>query len=399
MENAQGPSERVTVRSPFSGTIIERLATQGSYVDTGTPLYRIADLSHVWVQLDAYESDLPLLQTGQEVRLTVEALPGEVFEGRVTFVDPVLNQSTRTTRVRIEVHNPDGKLRPGMFAEARVESTSGMGEQPLVIPATAPLFTGRRSVVYVELPQTSRPTYEARVVKLGPQMGELYPVVGGLVEGDRVVIQGAFTLDADLQIRGGESMMTAPDDSDDNGPYDNIVQIGDEAKAQIASLIGSYLGIHEALAGDSLESAKEKAAAVVSAAENVDSHEGTPFHDAWMPIARQIDTHAGSIAQATTLDAARLSFRDLSQQIATVLRIFGNPMGKTLRLAFCPMALSNQGAEWVQGAEQIENPYFGASMHTCGEFHGSVEHGTYLPGSNMASEPAPTRAPAGGHQH
>ena len=178
MERADKPSERARIRTPFGGTVIERLATQGNYVETGSGLYRVADLSTLWVQLDAYESDLPLLKAGQNVLLRVEALPGEVFKGRVTFVDPVLDPNTRTARVRVEVKNQDRRLRPGMFVEASVQSDgAGKAEQeaPIVVPATAPLFTGRRSVVYVELPEAEEPTYEARVVTLGPRMGDLYP--------------------------------------------------------------------------------------------------------------------------------------------------------------------------------------------------------------------------------
>jgi Cu(I)/Ag(I) efflux system membrane fusion protein len=210
MERGGKPSERVRIRTPFGGTVIERLATQGSYVETGSGLYRVADLSTLWVQLDAYESDLPVLKPGQEVRLEVEALPGESFQGRVTFVDPIVDPQTRTARVRVEVKNRDGRLRPGMFVEANVQSDARgeRGEEaPVVVPATAPLFTGRRSVIYVEVPGTDMPTYEARVVTVGPRMGELYPVLSGLQEGERVVIHGAFAIDADLQIRGGPSMM------------------------------------------------------------------------------------------------------------------------------------------------------------------------------------------------
>lgn len=215
MERANKPSERARIRTPFGGTVIERLATQGSYVETGTGLYRVADLSTLWVQLDAYESDLSVLRAGQEVQLQVEALPGEDFEGRVTFVDPVLDPKTRTARVRIEVKNQDRRLRPGMFVEAKVQSDGpgkGESEAPLVIPATAPLFTGRRSLVYVEVEDAEEPTYEARVVTLGSRMGELYPVLAGLEEGERVVVHGAFAIDADLQIQGGDSMMKRPDD-------------------------------------------------------------------------------------------------------------------------------------------------------------------------------------------
>ena len=233
MERADKPSERARIRTPFGGTVIERLATQGNYVETGSGLYRVADLSTLWVQLDAYESDLPVLEAGQQVLIRVEALPGEAFKGRVTFVDPVLNPNTRTARVRIEVKNQDRRLRPGMFVEASVQSDPAREpaeEAPLVVPATAPLFTGRRSVVYVEIEDAEEPTYEARVVTLGPRMGDLYPVLAGLREGERVVIHGAFAIDADLQIQGGDSMMSVPDgedSTDEHAAHDSITEVPD----------------------------------------------------------------------------------------------------------------------------------------------------------------------------
>jgi len=398
MEKATRPSEQVRIRSPFGGTVIERLATEGSYVKTGTGLYQVADLSRLWVQLDAYESDLPLLKIGQEVSLKVEALPTELFAGRVTFVDPVLNQRTRTTRVRIEVKNPKGQLRPNVFAEAVVRgSKSDTDSSALVIPDTAPLFTGRRSIVYVAVPNSSSPTYEARVVRLGPKMGEVYPVLSGLSEGEAVVIHGAFTLDADLQIRGGLSMMAAPDDRAD-GPYDQIVEIPNNHKAALGALVAQYLALHEALAADNLGKAQKASAAIAKSAHEIGPNGEGLFGAAWLPLRRQIVSQAQHISDAKTLDQARLAFREVSQQMATLLRVFGNPTTETVRLASCPMALDGEGAEWVQRAEAIENPYYGASMHSCGEVHSVVEHGTYLP-LRGGKEPPPKAPTGGGHQH
>ncbi|MCP4604695.1 MAG: efflux RND transporter periplasmic adaptor subunit [Proteobacteria bacterium] len=215
MEKADSPWQQVPIRSQFSGTVLERVATQGAYVQTGAPLYRVADLSSVWVQLDAYESDLPRLALKQKVALKVEAFPDEIFEGKVGFIDPTLDPVRRTARVRVEVRNKKGKLRPGMFTKATVHGGKGSTddqERPLLVPKSAPIFTGRRSLVYVEVPDANAPTYEARVVRLGPLSNDTYPVIAGLGSGERVVINGAFVLDADLQIRGGNSMMTAPDD-------------------------------------------------------------------------------------------------------------------------------------------------------------------------------------------
>lgn len=197
-------NDLLTIPAPVSGVVMERLVSVGDYVETGTPLYRLADLSSLWAQLEVYESDLQWLQPGQPAHLTAQALPGEQFHGSVAFIEPVLGDRTRTTRIRVEVANPEGSLKPGMFIRGVV-----LGSQPrsLVIPASAPLLTGRRAVVYVQRADTAEPTYEPRNVLLGARAGEWYVVREGLDEGDLVVINGAFKLDSELQIRGQPSMM------------------------------------------------------------------------------------------------------------------------------------------------------------------------------------------------
>jgi len=397
MASAARPSEQVKVRSPFAGTIIERLATEGSYVQTGTGLYQISDLSRLWVQLDAYESDLPLLAVGQDVSLKVEALPAEIFEGRVTFVDPVLNAQTRTTRVRIEVQNPDGKLRPNMCAKAVVQGKGNSGERDapasdLMIPDTAPLFTGRRSVVYVEIPGMDSPTYEARVVRLGPKMGDVYPVLDGLREGERVVIHGAFTLDADLQIRGGRSMMAMQGDAEAVE-----VEVPEAHRAQLGGIVERYLELQQALSSDDLPRARSAAEALGKAAEELEVPTTSAFGGEWLPLRTQLLDGATRLAAAPAIGDARVAFEVLSAQVATLIRIFGNPTTKTVHLAFCPMAADGAGVEWVQEASEVQNPYFGESMYSCGDVLSVAEEGEHLSGAIHAEPTAP--GAHGGHQH
>lgn len=250
--------DHLTIYAPIGGIVIEKLANEGRYVQTGTKIYMIADLSEVWVFLDAYESDVPWLRYGQKVEFTVESYPGEVFEGRITFINPMLNEATRTVRVRVNVPNPDGKLKPGMFVNAVVRSRlasedkvfdasligkwicpmhpevvkEGPGkcdicgmdlvpaeelgydvpkaapDVPLLIPATAPLITGKRAVVYVKLPDREQPTFEGREVILGERAGDFYIVRHGLKEGEHVVTNGNFKIDSSLQIQARPSMMS-----------------------------------------------------------------------------------------------------------------------------------------------------------------------------------------------
>ena len=381
MERANTPQESVGIRTPFSGTVIERLATEGSYVKTGQGLYRVANLKKLWVQLDAYESDLPLLQVGQTVSLLVEALPGEIFTGRVAFVDPVLNRNTRTARVRVEVRNHSGKLKPGLFVEATIEGKGHEKEQqPLVIPATAPLFTGQRQLVYVEVEGREKPTYSPRVVRLGSRIGELYPVISGLTEGERVVTHGAFTLDADLQIRGGNSMLSLPGDNE-RGKDQEVLKTPAKLKLAMRTLFESYLAIHDGLSSDDFKAAYMAAAQLKKNVRSISRRAAgaTRFASAFQPISRHILSHLEDFGPKATASQMRTAFKDLSLDVSTVLRIFGNPTTTPVRVAFCPMALDGDGAQWVQAAAVIENPYFGAAMHSCGEVHHTVEHGTWLP--------------------
>ncbi len=217
------------VESPADGVVTAVTAREGEFLREGAHLTRVADVSGVWVNLEAYERDLPWLAVGQTAHFTIAGLPGQSFEGVVTFTDPVVDHRSRTVRLRVEAENPDGLLRPGMFVSAVVHAAYRADTRyatpdahalphphthtpthsiPLVIPASAPLITGRRALVYVRVPDEDRPTFEPRQVTLGPRAGDVYIVKDGLNEGDLVVVNGAFKIDSELQIRGRPSMMS-----------------------------------------------------------------------------------------------------------------------------------------------------------------------------------------------
>ena len=262
IEKRGSASDHITINSPASGIVIHKNAQEGMYVTTGTRIYTLADLSNVWVKLDAYESDLSWLRNGQEVEFTTVSYPGEVFKGTISFIDPVLNSTTRTVKVRVEVPNNDGRLKPEMFVKAVVKARVTAGkkvmdanlagkwicpmhpsvikdepgncdicgmklvkaeslgyvnddpneaQKPLVIPATAPLITGTRAIVYVEIPDSNKPTFDGREITLGPRAGNFYVVKEGLKEGERVVTRGNFKIDSALQIQAKPSMMSPND--------------------------------------------------------------------------------------------------------------------------------------------------------------------------------------------
>ncbi len=257
-EAGEWHSDEITIYAPIGGTVVERKGAEGMYVDVGTPIYTIADLSQVWVMLEAYESDLTWIHYGQPVSFTAESLPGEVFEGVVSFIEPVLNPATRTVRVRVNVDNPEGRLKPEMFVQGHIRSQIATGgrvvhpelagkwispmhpevvkdgpgactvcgmplvpaedlgyvpaqvsdeDKPLIIPKTAPLITGKRAVVYVAVPNTERPSFEGREIVLGPRAGDYYLVTSGLEPDERVVTHGTFKIDSALQVMAKPSMM------------------------------------------------------------------------------------------------------------------------------------------------------------------------------------------------
>jgi len=398
METEERPTRAVPIRSPFSGTVIERIASEGAYVETGAPLYRVANLRSLWIQLDAYESDLPRLALQQAVVVEVDAFPGDEFEGKITFIDPTLDPRRRTARVRVQVSNRDGRLRPGMFAQAVVAAHTEPGaEAPLVVPTTAPLFTGRRAIVYVEVPSGEGVGYEPRTVRLGPRLGSYYPVVAGLTRGERVVTRGAFALDADLQIRGGRSMMASPDDREP-GAWDEAIEVPRAELRKLAPVVAAYLSAQRALAADDLARGQAAAVELEQAIVGVALSRPPQAQAVWDAIKGDLGAHASHVAQANSIESARTGFEGLSHGVSMILHRLGNPLDQPLVQAHCPMAFGSRGASWVQQGGDIDNAYFGESMRSCGEVEHSVEPGAHLPTESTADAPPP-RPGHEGHQH
>jgi len=195
------------VVSNTAGTVTARRVNTGDHVSQGTVLYDVADLSRVWVMFDAYESDLQFLHTGEKLSFTLQAFPGIDFSGNIIFIDPVIDPVTRVAKVRVETANRSGKLKPEMFATGIVSTTLKEYLDYIVIPKTAVLWTGKRSVVYVKQPDTDEPVFKLREIGLGPMLGESYVITDGLTEGEEIVTSGTFSVDAAAQLEGKPSMM------------------------------------------------------------------------------------------------------------------------------------------------------------------------------------------------
>ena len=195
------------VYATVSGIVISRRVNVGDYVSQGTPLFEIADLSHVWALFDAYESDLPWIRKGDRITFTLQSQPGKEYTGKVSFIDPVINPQTRVAQIRLEMPNPANIFKPEMFATGMVNAHLATSGNSLVIPQSSVLWTGTRSVVYIKIPGAKEPSFVIREITLGPALSNSYVVLDGLMEGEEIVTNGTFSVDASAQLEGKPSMM------------------------------------------------------------------------------------------------------------------------------------------------------------------------------------------------
>jgi Cu(I)/Ag(I) efflux system membrane fusion protein len=456
IESSNKVTDHVTIYAPMGGIVVERNGLEGMYVNTGTRIYTIADLSRVWLLLDAYESDVPWIRYGQEVEFQTETYPGDVFKGKIAFVDPILNEKTRTIKVRVNVENKGGKLKPGMFAHAIVKSNIAAGgkvmdpdlsgkwispmhpevvkdkpgscdvcgmplvraeelgyvsadeiakDAALVIPASAPLITGKRAIVYVQVPGKEG-VYEGRVVVLGPRAGDYYIVKEGLQEGEIVVVNGNFKIDSAIQILAKPSMMnpeggktTSPHQHGQEGETpkqtltsekseksNSSLNVPSEFLTQMEAVYTDYFNIQYALSHDQLSEANKFAKKLQYSMDKLDHKllQGNA-HDFGMKNLREMKNSSIEIEKAKTLDQSRVAFEKLSIAMISFAEQFGSSGKQPVLLYHCPMAFDNRGADWLQNKEGTENPYFGSKMFKCGSQEAVITHGDI--------------EPSGGHQH
>ena len=386
-------TDHVTIYTPISGVVIHKNGLEGMYVETGTKIYTIADLSQVWVKLDAYESDLIWIRNGQKVEFETEAYPGEMFKGKVVFVDPFLDPKTRTAKVRVNVPNSEGKLRPETFVRAEVhaaikresEIIKGVTshQPPLVIPATAPLFTGKRSIVYVQVPD-KKGAYEGREVLLGPRAGDFYIVREGLSEGEQVVVNGNFKIDSAIQILAKPSMMSPEGGTSTPGHQHRAEQkdltskteeiqiqqfdVSDVFKTQIDGVFSAYFMMHQALSQDDLKGAQGGAQNLLRSLDSVDMKllEG-PAHSVGIKEHKSITRSAQDIAKSKSIESARSEFITLSATLYRTAKQLGTGGTQPILWFYCSMAAEGKGAYWLQNITEVANPYYGSTMFSCGE--------------------------------
>ncbi len=415
IENLKKIPDHITILAPASGVVVDKHVNEGMYVKTGMRLYTIADLSELWAYFDAYESDLPWIKLNQDVEFASLSFPGEIFRAKIDFIDPILDPKTRTVKVRAVVDNSDGRLKPDMFISGVLKSRLNLSgqvvsgdadESPLLIPVTAPLITGTRAVVYVERQSDDEGSvFEGREIMLGPRAGDFYIVKSGLKEGEMVVTNGAFKIDAELQIQAKPSMMLpegggTPAEhkqvqqqqiSDEktvhktgaNGSSEyrfgtsNRLDNCEEAQKALVPVYDAYFAVQMALAGDDLNKSKEAFTRLSNSTKNVDmSLFKDEAHDRWMKIYSELINLSEEGSDSKDLESARKAFYSLSQAAIELHDTFGHASEQNYFLTFCPMANNNKGAYWLQTVDTVYNSFYGEAMLRCGEIKQKLAWGS-----------------------
>lgn len=432
LRDTRKAESRIQIKSPQSGTVIEKSAVEGDYVKTGEKLFRIADLSTVWLMLDLFPDDAASVRFGQEVEAEIQSIQGEVFTGRVAFIDPTVNPRTRTVRVRVEVMNFDGKLRPGDFATARVTvpaipseqvydpalagkfispmhpqvirddagacplcgmdliptSELGFSDEPLpdqqvvTVPRDAVLLAGDHAVLYVE---TEPGRFEIRRVTVGPMNEKEAVIVEGLAAGETVALDGNFLIDSQMQLAGNPSLMdpnrapTFAPGALELTPGDPVLLSGDAAE-QFDRAYLAYFEIQRAMADDQTP---PPAAwnLLLESLTNLEVLGAVPDDvQRQAAIARRAALRMGG-----SLENARSAFRSVSHAMLRAAVVARGPQtSKALTHYYCPM-VPGHGGDWMQPGGELANPYWGSEMLTCGE----VVRDLSLASPAPANDPAP----------
>jgi len=362
------PMMNFPMYSDVMGTVTEVMGNEGNYYAEGAPIFKVSNLNTVWAEFDAYEEQIPLLKVGQDVEIFLTALPNEVLQGKITFIEPILNNEKRTATVRVVLGNREGKLKPGMFAEANINSIFPKAMEYMTVPVSAVLWTGRRSVVYTK-PHPNQPIFELTEVDLGQRLQQSYVVLDGLNRGDEVVTQGAFTVDAAAQLMGKSSMMNREnllegeeDEMRTNGIKDikETQPLHISEVTQIEVFLSNYFELKDALVGTDFALAQRKLAKL-----NADIEKIIDASDSNSLLWKSLNKKLEPMVSAKDIEGIRKHFKPFSQDMVELARVFDGHES-TIYVQFCPMADDNKGAFWLSLQEEIRNPYFGDKMLICG---------------------------------
>ncbi|GAA4272671.1 efflux RND transporter periplasmic adaptor subunit [Aquimarina gracilis] len=366
------------IYATVSGTVSEVMGIEGNYVKKGQPIAKVSNLNTVWAEFDAYEGQLSQFKKGQQVSITTNAYPNKKFEGEVSFIDPVLNSSTRTVTIRSTLKNQNNIFKPGMFVTAKIKAVNkSLDQKKLYVPSTAVMWTGKRSLVYIKV-KADEPIFEMREVLLGSRKDEQIEIKSGLSVGEEIVTHGTFTVDAAAQLQGKKSMMNKTvsktmignerylgmqESKNSNSSIPMMkMELPEAFQRDFKAIFPTYLNLKDALVASDAKLTVTNAKATMDILKKLDlsgmgSMEKTHLNKSIEMLE--------AITQKEELENQRNHFVILNENVVAIASSL-NSLEDTLYVQQCPMANNNKGAKWISKDTEIRNPYFGEAMLKCG---------------------------------
>lgn len=349
--------EKFPIRADRSGVITSKMVNLGDYLNRGSIIYEIADLTRLWVWFDVYERDLNWIKKGSKMQYSFNSYKGKELQGVIKFVEPSINPQTRTARARIDVKNKDGKYKPEMFVTGRVQVRLASQNNEISIPKTAVMWTGERSIVYVKNSTETGTYFMLKEVTLGESLGESIIVKEGLSTGEEIVVNGTFSVDAAAQLAGKPSMMNPAGGevktghhhdghSMENMSETNSKSISPKAQEAFAGIFDAYLSLKNDLVQDDFSKSKKSLEQYKTSLSkiNMSLFQGDN-HTLWMKYSGRLEKLTKRFMEASDITKAREIFILISEQMIMIAKVF--PSNKELYIQYCPMADRNNGARWL----------------------------------------------------
>ena len=389
IEKSGEVQNELNILSDHNGYVMMLMASEGDYVKAGQILLEVTDLSRIWMLFEAYENDLPWVKVGDDLEIELKAIPGKTFKEKITFIDPFINPKTRVANVRVEMSNTSGLLKPDMFANGIITSKLPITGEVILVPKSAVLWTGKRAVVYVKLPNREHNSFIYREVILGEDAGEFYVIKEGLEEGEEIATNGVFKIDAAAQLAGKKSMMnptggkvaTGHKHGGKEGKEEmknmdmskevmvDKSKVSAKFKQQLGNVVSQYLSLKDKLVNDNSD-IQSNVKSFQQSLKKVDmSLVMEDAHNVWMEALKSMNKELKLLSKAVNIDEQRTIFLTISKSLSDATQKLGVEMkdSSTLYIQFCPMANDDKGGYWLSGEKEIKNPYFGSKMLKCGE--------------------------------
>ncbi len=360
------PIESFPLVSEWTGIILDKYVSKGSHIERGTQLYEIANLKSVWVSFDLYETDLKTVHVGDKINMEFSSYPGKIFIGQVNFINPIVDPATQVAQIRVIYTNTFKPVYPGTSVKGLLNSQPKDDQKIIILPKTAVLWTGKRSIVYVKDPTSNEPTFHLREVILGALNTSGYAIEKGLEVGEEVVVNGVFTIDAAAQLAGKNSMMNLPHLKTSKESLDEkkTVKINPSPSVTLTlkKMTDAYLNIKNALALKNHNIIISEAALFIGQIGDQKNFSA----DIDQPTLIQLNKVMQEINATKKIDEVYGPFAEISDLFYHFLDHY-KIKNLTLFRQYCPMAFDNKGAYWLSNTQEIYNPYFGEEMRFCGE--------------------------------